>query len=349
MYTNVPFWLSALFIVGGLVALTWSSDLFVDGASALARKLGISPFIIGMVIIGFGTCAPEFCVSLFSSLSNHANLSLGNAYGSCVFNVAGILGIAAMVSPLVVKPTLVFAGAPLMTAVAVFSIFFLRDGSLGRFESLVLLAVFAVIMPIYCWFDQKKKVEVEGGGGERGDTAGEDAPRYGGEDAPRCGGLWMAYALLVGLGVMVGASHLLVWGSVDLARQLGVGELLIGLTIVAIGTSIPELATAVAAARKGESELVLGNIVGSNLFNTLCVVGTAGAASAEPVTGFSTGYVVGRDLVALVVISMTVFLFGINWRKPREAGLVTRGEGALWVLLFIAYLSLTIYQEVFHG
>lgn len=336
MYTNVPFWLSALFIVGGLVALTWSSDLFVDGASALARKLGISPFIIGMVIIGFGTCAPEFCVSLFSSLSNHANLSLGNAYGSCVFNVAGILGIAAMVSPLVVKPTLVFAGAPLMTAVAVFSIFFLRDGSLGRFESLVLLAVFAVIMPIYCWFDQKK--------GER-----EKGEKAGGDEGEGHGVVWMLYALLVGLGVMVGASHLLVWGSVDLARQLGVGELLIGLTIVAIGTSIPELATAVAAARKGESELVLGNIVGSNLFNTLCVVGTAGAASAEPVTGFSTGYVVERDLVALVVISMTVFLFGINWRKPREAGLVTRGEGALWVLLFIAYLSLTIYQEVFHG
>lgn len=335
MYTDIPFWLSLAFIVGGLVALSWSSDLFVDGASALARKLGISPFIIGMVIIGFGTCAPEFCVSLFSGLSNHANLSLGNAYGSCVFNVAGILGLAAIVSPLVVKPTLVFAGAPLMTAVAVFSIVFLRDGALGRFESLVLLAIFAVIMPVYCWFDQRR-----GEGQGEGEDEGEDTSR---------GNLWMAYALLVGLGVMVGASHLLVWGSVDLARQLGVGELVIGLTVVAIGTSIPELATAIAAARKGESELVLGNIVGSNLFNTLCVVGTAGALSSAPVTGFSTGYVVGRDLAALVVISVSVFLFGINWRHPREAGLITRLEGVLWVLIFVAYLSLTLYQEVFHG
>ena len=335
MYTDIPFWLSLAFIVGGLVALSWSSDLFVDGASALARKLGISPFIIGMVIIGFGTCAPEFCVSLFSGLSNHANLSLGNAYGSCVFNVAGVLGLAAIVSPLVVKPTLVFAGAPLMTAVAVFSIVFLRDGALGRFESLVLLAIFAVIMPIYCWFDQRR-----GEGQGEGQGEGEDTSR---------GNLWMAYALLVGLGVMVGASHLLVWGSVDLARQLGVGELVIGLTVVAIGTSIPELATAIAAARKGESELVLGNIVGSNLFNTLCVVGTAGALSSAPVTGFSTGYVVGRDLAALVVISVSVFLFGINWRHPREAGLITRLEGVLWVLIFVAYLSLTLYQEVFHG
>lgn len=337
MYTDIPIWLSLAFIAGGLLALTWSSDLFVDGSSALARRLGVSPFIIGMVIIGFGTCAPEFFVSLLSGLSNHANLSLGNAYGSCVFNVAGILGIAAMISPLAVKPSLVFVGAPLMTTVAALSIFLLHDGALGRLESILLLGLFAVIMPVYCWYDQKAKDVDETDGTEKA------------ESADRRGGLWMTYALLVGLGVMVGASHLLVWGSVDLARSLGVGELLIGLTIVAIGTSIPELATAIAAARKGESELVLGNIVGSNLFNTLCVVGMAGACSPAPVGGFSTAYVVGRDLVMLVVISLSVFFFGVNVRKPREGGTITRLEGALWFLIFIAYLSLTVYQEVFHG
>lgn len=337
MYTDIPVWLSLAFIIGGLLALTWSSDLFVDGASVVARRLGVSPFIIGMVIIGFGTCAPEFFVSLFSGLSNHANLSLGNAYGSCVFNVAGILGIAAMIAPLAVKPSLVFVGAPLMTVVAALSIYLLHDGALSSYESFILLGLFAVIMPVYCWYDQKKKGSADG-----------SAPKAN-DDAEKRGGAWMAYALLIGLGVMVGASHLLVWGSVDLARALGVGELLIGLTIVAIGTSIPELATAIAAARKGESELVLGNIVGSNLFNTLCVVGTAGACSSVPVGGFSTAYVVGRDLVMLVVISFTVFFFGINMKKPREGGTITRLEGALWFLIFLAYLSLTIYQEVFHG
>lgn len=337
MYTDIPIWLSLLFILSGLVALTWSSDLFVDGASALARRLGISPFIIGMIIIGFGTCAPEFFVSLLSGLSDHANLSLGNAYGSCVFNVAGILGIAAMIAPLTVKPSLVFVGAPLMTAVAAFSIILLRDGALVRGESLLLLSIFALIMPAYCWYDQKGKDE------------SEDLSQNDEECSRQHGGVWMAYALFVGLSVMVGSSHLLVWGSVDLARALGVGELLIGLTIVAIGTSIPELATAIAAARKGESELVLGNIVGSNLFNTLCVVGTAGSLSSESIGGFSTGYVVGRDLVALVVISITIFLFGINWKKPRESGTIVRAEGVVWFLIFVAYLSLTIYQEVFHG
>lgn len=332
MYSNIPLWLALSFIVGGLVALSWSSDLFVDGAAALAKKLGISPFVIGMVIIGFGTCAPEFFVSLFSGLSDHANLSLGNAYGSCVFNVAGILGIAAMIAPITVKPTLVFAGAPLMTAVALFSLFMLKDGALTRPEALILLVIFAIAMPGYCLLEKRGKLEGEG------EVEGEVEGNAG----------LIAYQLLVGLGVMVGASHFLVWGSVDLARAMGVGELVIGLTIVAIGTSIPELATAIAAARKGESELVLGNIVGSNLFNMLCVVGTAGALSSDGVSGFSRGAVVGRDLGTLIVISLTVFLFGINWKKPREAGRVSRFEGALWTLLFIAYLSFTLYQEVFH-
>lgn len=333
MYSNIPLWLSIAFIVGGLIALSWSSDLFVDGSAELAKKLGISPFIIGMVIIGFGTCAPEFFVSLFSGLSDHANLSLGNAYGSCVFNVAGILGIAAMICPLVVKPTLVFAGAPLMTAVAVFSIFLLKDGELSRFEAILLLLIFLVAMPLYCLYDQKGEVKDK--------EEGQD------QEAAMSVGK-MIYALLVGLGVMVAASHFLVWGSVDLARTMGVGELVIGLTIVAIGTSVPELATAIVAARKGESELVLGNIVGSNLFNMLCVVGTAGALSPTPVNGFSTAAVVGRDIGTLVVISLTVFLFGINWKKPRESGTVTRFEGTLWTLLFFTYLAFTIYQEVFH-
>lgn len=335
MYSNIPLWLSLAFIVGGLIALSWSSDLFVDGAAALAKKLGISPFIIGMVIIGFGTCAPEFFVSLFSGLSDHANLSLGNAYGSCVFNVAGILGIAAMIAPLVVKPTLVFVGAPLMTAVAMLSLFVLKDGALNRTEALLLLAVFFVAMPVYCLYDQR-------GEGSSSAKATED------KEGERMSVGKMLYALLVGLGVMVAASHFLVWGSVDLARTMGVGELVIGLTIVAIGTSVPELATAVVAAKKGESELVLGNIVGSNLFNMLCVVGTAGALSSAPVDGFSTAAVVARDLGTLILISLTVFFFGINWKKPRECGSISRFEGALWTLIFIVYLSFTVYQEVFH-
>lgn len=341
MYSNLSLWLSLVFIVGGLVALSWSSDLFVDGAAAFAKKLGVSSFIVGMVVIGFGTCAPEFFVSLFSGVSNHANLSLGNAYGSCVFNVAGVLGITALIAPLTVQPTLVFVGAPLMTVIALLSMVMLDNGILSYRESVLLIIIFIVAMPAYCWYDQKKKGKREGVGEGVGVEEGGEGTLT---------GFKMVYALLVGLGVMVAASYFLVWGSVNLARAMGVGELVIGLTIVAIGTSVPELASAIAAARKGESELVLGNIVGSNLFNMLCVVGTAGALSPEPVSGYSTSTVVFRDLGVLTLISITIFLFGLNRKHPHEAGKVTRFEGFLWTVLFFSYLTLTVYQEVFkHG
>ncbi len=330
MYSNIPLWLALAFIVGGLVALAWSSDAFVDGAAAMARRLGISPFIVGMVIVGFGTCAPEFCVSIFSGASGHSDISLGNAYGSCIFNVAAVLGLAAMVRPLIVKPTLTFIGAPLMTLVTLFSMFVLWDNALARPEGLMLLGGFAVLFPLYCWLDQRY-------GKKASDTAS-------GEEAPAAMGAWaMAFNLIVGLAVMVGASHLLVWGSVDLARTMGVNELLIGLTVVAIGTSVPELATAIQSARKGESELVLGNIVGSNIFNTMVVVGTAGSLSP---TGTFSRFVLARDLPVLLGVSVTVFLFGINWRRPRENGLVNRTEGFVWFFAWLVYTGVMIYQEV---
>lgn len=330
MYTNIPLWLSLAFVVGGLVALAWSSDAFVDGAAALARRLGISPFIVGMVVIGFGTCAPEFFVSVFSGASGHADISIGNAYGSCIFNVGAILGIAAVICPLVVKPTVTAIGAPLMTLGALFSMSLLDDRTLSRTEGICLLAAFAVLFPVYCWLDQR-----------HGRKRGADAPAAGGAEM---GTLKMQFDLLVGLGVMVGASHLLVWGSVNLARAMAVDELLIGLTVVAIGTSVPELAAAVQSARKGESELVLGNIVGSNLFNTMVVVGTASALSP---TGALSKYVFLRDLPVLALVSLSAFLFGFNWRKPSENGRISRGEGLVWVVAWLIYTGVMIYQEIY--
>lgn len=332
MYGEISFLLACFFIVGGLFALAWSADRFVDGAAAAAHAMGVSPFIVGMVVIGFGTCAPEFCVSVFSGASGHAGLSLGNAYGSCIFNIAGILGISAMVAPLKVRPSLAFVGAPLLASVAAGSYFLLRDGSLRSAESWLLLVAFFLLMPLYCWFDQRSLP-----------VTGEDASRQ------RQSWWKIVFDLFVGLAVMVGASHFLVWGSVDVARALGVGELTIGLTIVAIGTSIPELAAAVVSARKGESELVLGNIVGSNLFNALCVVGTAGAVAGSGITGFSS-YVIVRDLPVMLAASLSISFFGANWRNPRELGRISRMAGFFWTLAFIAYMAVMLGQEVVkHG
>ena len=323
-------------MAGGLAALAWSSDLFVDGAATVAKALGISPFIIGMVIIGFGTSAPELCVSTMSGISGHANLSLGNAYGSCIFNIAIILGVATLIFPLVVKPSVTFIAGPGLTLISLFSLIMLKDGSCSRVEAIILLAAFLVILPLYCWYDQKTKDQPE-----------EEVKAEAKVEQKNI--LVPIVKLVVGLGVLIGSSHFLVWGAVDFAKFCGVSDLVIGLTIVAAGTSLPELASAVASARRGENEFVLGNIVGSNLFNTLAVVGLATCISplvpgpnGEP--AFSH-YVLTRDLPLMMALSLSIMFFGINWKHPKWPGAIQRKEATVWVLVFVAYTLLMFYQE----
>ena len=338
MYPDIPIWLSIVCVLGGFAVLAWSSDAFVDGASALAKAFGVSPFIIGMVIIGFGTSAPELCVSALSGAAGHSDLSLGNAYGSCIFNIAVILGVAALIKPLVVKPSVAFVAVPALVAIALLSCLLVTLGNgFSRVDGVILLAVFAVLLPVYCWFDQSQKKKDEG---RSPGTTGVSPVE--GRDKPVP--LWKAWLLLfVGLALLVGSSHVLVWGCVDLARTMGVSELLIGLTIIAMGTSLPELASAVASARKGEHEFVLGNIVGSNFFNTLAVVGLAGTIS--PFKDVSP-YLLSRDLPMMVLSSLSIAVFGVNYRKPREPKAVGRVAGALWLLLFAAYMGAMLWQEI---
>ena len=339
MYPDIPFWLSIVFVLGGFAVLAWSANAFVDGASAVAKAFGVSPFIIGMVIIGFGTSAPELCVSALSGAYGHSDLSLGNAYGSCVFNIAVILGVAALIKPLVVKPSVVFVSVPALVAIALLSCFLVTQGNgFSRGDGVILLAVFFVLLPLYCWFDQsQKKDESVGAPGERARPTGKAS-------GERAVSLWKAWLLLVlGLVFLVGSSHVLVWGSVDLARRMGVSELLIGLTIIAMGTSLPELASAVVSARKGEHEFVLGNIVGSNFFNTLAVVGLAGAIS--PFKDVSP-YILTRDMPVMVLVSLSIAVFGCNYRRLREPKAVGRVAGAFWLLCFAAYMALMLSQEL---
>jgi cation:H+ antiporter len=218
-------------------------------------------------------------------------------------------------------------------ALAAFSWVLLSDGVYSRSDAFWQLAAFSVLLPAYCWLDQRGR-----GKGASPQPAGETAA------AGSRGMAWKhLFKLAVGLAVLVGSSHFLVWGAVDTARMLGVSELLIGLTVLAFGTSLPELASAVASARKGKHEFVLGNIVGSNLFNTLAVVGIAGAL--EPIKEFSP-YVLWRDLPVMIAATLSVSLFGLNWAKPGRFGRITRLEGALWAVAFVVYTVLTIYQEV---
>lgn len=333
MYPEIPLWLSIAFMLGGLALLAWSSDMFVGASAALARALGLSPFIVGMVVIGFGTSAPELCVSVLSGISGHSNLSLGNAYGSCVFNIAVILGVAAMIAPIKVKPLTALVAGPVLAGISLFSLWVLRDGECGRGEAVILLFAFAVIMPLYAWFDQKTK----------------GLPRARDVDDRKDGtGIWRTVLLLLaGLALLVASAHVLVWGAVDFARFMNVSDLLIGLTIVAAGTSLPELASAIASARRREHEFVLGNIIGSNLFNMLAVVGLATAIA--PVTAESGGFaksVLYRDLPLLTVLSLSITLFGANWRRPRFNGRISRMAAVAWLTLFVVYAAAMIYGEL---
>lgn len=337
MYTDIPFWLSLVMIVGGFAALAWSSDAFVDGSAGIAKALGISPFVIGMVVIGFGTSAPELCVSVMSGLSGHADLSLGNAYGSCIFNIAVILGISVMVFPLVTRPSVTYVAGPGLAAISLFSMFILRDGACSRIDAVILLAAFFVLLPLYCWFDQKTKAVGHAHSAKRKKgNAPEPEPE---ENASIVVSI---VKLVVGLALLIGSSHVLVWGAVDLAKFIGVSDLVIGLTIVAIGTSLPELASGIASARRGEHEFVLGNIVGSNLFNTLAVVGLACVIS--PVEKFSS-YVLTRDLPLVTFLSLSILFFGVNRRHLRWPGVIKRRHAVVWLVIFVIYTVVMFLEE----
>ena len=257
--------LQILLLVVGFVLLIKGADILVSGASSVAANYKVSKMLIGLTIVAFGTSAPELAVSAISGFGGHANLSLGNAYGSCIFNIGAILGITALVWPIKVKPSVCWFAVPLLALITILSWFVVHDGAFERINGIVLLVTFVILLPAYCWYDQKgSKPTPEK---ERAETG-----------TVRMGWVW--FRLAVGLVLLVLSSHVLVWGSVDFARDvLHVSDLLIGLTVVAVGTSLPELASAIVSARKGENEFVIGNIVGSNFFNTLAVVGLAGTIS----------------------------------------------------------------------
>ena len=202
MYVDLPFWLALVFMLGGLWLLVWSANLFVDGAEALARSFGVSPFIIGMVVIGFGTSAPELAVSAISAGTGHSNLSLGNAYGSNIFNIAAILGTAAMIHPLSVKPLAAFVASPLLAGIALQSCLLVcAGGGFSRLDGIIQLATFAVLLPLYCWLDKKSK---------SANVSANCVP------AAKRQHYWVA--LFGGLALLVASSHLLVWGAVSAAR-----------------------------------------------------------------------------------------------------------------------------------
>jgi cation:H+ antiporter len=315
--------LASLSVVVGLALLVWSADRFVDGAAATARHLGMPPLLIGMVIIGFGTSAPEMVVSALAAWQGNPGLALGNAYGSNITNIALILGITALISPIAVHSGVLRKELPILTGVTLFSILLLWDGQVSAVDAWILLGVFFVIMG---W-------SIFQGMQQRSDAFGaEVSQELDASPMPLRNALtWLG----IGLVVLIISSRLLVWGAVEIAHGLGVSDLIIGLTVVAVGTSLPELASSVIAARKGEHDLALGNVIGSNLFNTLAVVGIAGVISPIQVPP----EVLTRDMMVMAVLTLSLFVLGYGFRGPAR---INRVEGTLLLASYFAYTGYLI-------
>ncbi|WP_109736446.1 MULTISPECIES: calcium/sodium antiporter [unclassified Fibrobacter] len=317
-------------VIVGLVVLVWSADKFVDGAVGVAKFCGMSTLLIGMVIVGFGTSAPEMVVSALSAAQGNPELALGNAYGSNIANIALILGVTALISPILVQRSVLKKDLPLLIGVTVLSILLLLDGNVSRIDGMVFLAVFFGVMGFNIW-SEKRRNSVESSAEES--SEGDEKPMGLGKSI-----FW----LVLGMALLVASSRALVWGAVEIARSFGVSDLLIGLTIVAIGTSLPELASSIAAARKGEDDLAVGNIIGSNLFNTLMVVGIA--ASIAPMQEIEKE-VLSRDMPLMGILTLSILVLGF---RRKGDGRINRIAGLILLLVYVLYLVSLILVAMGH-
>ncbi|WP_372662867.1 calcium/sodium antiporter [Hydrogenophaga sp.] len=313
--------LPSLALLVGLALLVWSADRFVEGAAATATHFSVPPLLVGMVIVGFGTSAPEMVVSTLAASQGNPALALGNAWGSNIVNTSLILGVTALVSPILVRSVILRQELPVLIGVTALAAYLVWDGGLSRLDAWVLLGVFGVLMG---WSI------VEGMRGSSDTLGTETATEMKSRAMPLPKALmWLALGLLV----LVGSSRLLVWGAVSIAQSLGISDLIIGLTVVAVGTSLPELASCVAAARKGEHDIALGNVLGSNLFNTLAVVGIAGAIAPMDIAP----ELLTRDLP--VMAGLTLVLFVMGWGFRGRPGRINRVEASVLLLAYVAYTA----------
>lgn len=321
--------LASVAIALGLVLLVWSADRFVEGAASTARYFGVPPLLIGMVIVGFGTSSPEMVVSVVAASQGNPGIALGNAYGSNITNLALILGVTALFSPIAVHSQVLRKELPILTVVTALAASQLWDGEITRLDAVVLLTFFGAVMAWTIRQGLRKKADALGREMEQ-ELVDHTMPL-------RRAVFW----LVVGFVMLIVSSRMLVWGAVEIARGLGVSDLIIGLTIVAVGTSLPELASSVIAARKGEHDIALGNILGSNLFNTLAVVGIAAAIHPLAVGP----EVFNRDMLVMSALTLSLFVIGYGFRRP---GRINRVEGAVLLATYVGYTAYLI-RTVFGG
>ncbi|MCW8930146.1 MAG: calcium/sodium antiporter [Gammaproteobacteria bacterium] len=327
--------ISGIAILCGFALLIWSADRFVMGASGIALNLGVSPLVIGLTIVGFGTSAPEMIVSGVAAYEGTPNLAVGNALGSNITNIALVLGVTALVSPLMVHSNILKREYPIMFMIMILAWGLLWDGELSPTDGYVLiLGMFALMIFITIMGLREKKQN--NGMDPLDEEFCEEIPKG---MSTATAFLW----LLIGLVILLISSRMLVWGAVNIAHEFHVSELVIGLTIVAIGTSLPELAASITSALKGEHEIAIGNIIGSNMFNLLGVLGIPGIMTGAL---FNTSIqldpsVLNRDYPVMIALSVLLFVFAYGFKGK---GKINRLEGGILLLCYIGYM-IVIYQQ----
>ena len=305
--------LNILFIVVGIALVLWGADRLTDGAVAVAEKMKMPQIVIGLTIVAMGTSMPEFCVSLISALKGTSDLAVGNIVGSNIFNALLIVGVSALVAPMTIMETTVRKDIPFAIVASALLLIMCLDGNISRLDAGILFVMFLIFM--YMTLKGAKK-------------QGADAEEAIEGEGKKPMATWLSVVwILVGLLCLIGGSNLFVEGATAVATNLGVSEAVIGLTIVAGGTSLPELATSVVSARKGNSGIAIGNVLGSNVFNILAILGITGMITPMTLKGIT--YI---DLSMLVISIMLVWLFSFTKYK------IERWEGAVLTAVFVGYI-----------
>jgi len=322
---------AVLLFVAGLGLLVLGAEWLVRGASRLAAAAGVSPLVIGLTVVAFGTSAPEMAVSVKASWLGQPDMAVGNVVGSNIFNVLFIVGISALITPLLVAQDLVRRDVPILIVVSGLVMLLAADGSIGRVDG---LALFAGLVAYTVWVVRVSRRE-------SAEVAAEYEAEFGPRENAKPTPVWLGLGyVLAGLALLVLGSQWLVDGAVQFAQWLGVSEVVVGLTIVAAGTSLPEVATSILAAIRGERDIAVGNVVGSNLFNLMGVLGLAGAVSPEglPVAPAMRGF----DLPVMLAVAVACLPIYARGRR------IPRWEGALFLFFYAAYTSYLVLDATKH-
>lgn len=305
-------------IIAGLVILVWSADRFVMGAAATAKNLGMSPMLIGLTIVAFGTSAPEMLVSLTAALEGAGNLAIGNAVGSNIANIALVLGITALIAPLPVKSAVLRKEIPLLLGITLIAGYVLHDLSLDLTDGIILFSSLIICLVIFAKYQHSDSPD---------DHIADEA-----EEIPDMSTAKAVFWLIAGLSLLIASSKMLVWGATEVALLLGVSDLVIGLTIVAIGTSLPELAASITSALKNHHDIALGNVVGSNIFNLAAVMALPGFVETLSIEAVAFN----RDYLVMLGLTLLLIVFCILQKPAR----ISRAEGGVLTLGYAGYMAL---------